>query len=214
MTMKKIMMAIGVCLGAAVVLAACARSDGQSSAGSGAAATGNGSGTVSGQDAGAGTGAGAGTVDAAAGTGGEVGNDGAPSLDMVDSSGTGQEAGGENGGDTQEVSPDTTYDAVNQAGDEPVDTAGLDEEGWDGTFANASGETLTVTTDGEYSLSFSFAQSGLSGSASVQENQASFSGDDGVTVYLENLGGSVEVSVINAEGTEEASAISGSYMRQ
>ncbi len=205
-------------LTAMLLLSACARSTGSGTAGAGSAGGSNASGTVNapagnaGQNDSAGQGSGnaagqaAGSGDAAtAGENGGFGNDGAPSLSPE----LNQDA---NGG--QEVGAEDTYDAANQAGDAPVDTASLEDDGWNGTFAGSAGETLTINVDGDSSLSFSFAVSGISGSADYAGDEATFAGDDGNVVIFENLGGSVEVSVVNESGAQEPSAISGSYLRQ
>ena len=211
-------------LTATLLLSACARSTGSGTAGAGSAGGSNASGTVNAPAGNAGQGENAGQNDSAgqgsgntagqaAGTGeaasvgenGGFGNDGAPSLspELNQDANSGQEVGAED-----------TYDAANQAGDAPVDTAALADDGWNGTFAGSAGETLTINVDGDSSLSFSFAVSGISGSADYAGDEATFAGDDGNVVIFENLGGSVEVSVVDESGAQQPSAISGSYLRQ
>ena len=119
------------------------------------------------------------------------------------------------GGDpVAEVSPEDTYDAMNQSGDESYQMAEAGEEGWDGSFVNGDGETLTITQSDEQTISFSFAVSGISGSASINGDEAFYNGDDGTNVVFENAGGSMEVSVTDSEGQSISATISGSFMRQ
>ena len=220
MMIKNKAIAIGMCVMMMAGLSACAGSESRS-AGSGSSGGQNtSSGTVSGQT----TGGEAGSMDA-------IGNDGAPSL-SADSVGDAGAAAGQDGsmdeigndgapsldnagGDpVAEVSPEDTYDAMNQSGDESYQMAEAGEEGWDGSFVNGDGETLTITQSDEQTISFSFAVSGISGSASIDGDEAFYNGDDGTNVVFENAGGSMEVSVTDSEGQSISATISGSFMRQ
>lgn len=218
MMIKNKAITIGICMVMMAGLCGCAGSESRS-AGSGSSGGQNtSSGTVSGQNAagdagsmdgigndGAASlpadGAGAGAAEGQDGSMDGIGNDGAPSLGYAEGDGA------------AEVSPEDTYDAMNQSGD-AYQMAEAGEEGWDGSFASGEGETLTVSQIDDQTISFSFAVSGISGSASIDGDEAYYNGDDGTTVVFENAGGSMEVSVTDSEGQSISATISGSFMRQ
>ncbi len=201
---KKITMIILAAGAAMIMLGACTRSD-SSSAGSSAGAAGS---AASSQNtaADAGNSGNAGAADA--------GNTQDNQAQAADSSqGASQDS-------AQDAAAEDTYDMQNQAGEEPAAPSGQDTDGtqWDGTYVSSSGETLTVKTVDEYTISFQFANSGISGSASAEGEEAVYYGDDDYEVVFSYYGGSIEVvaGVAESETEEmaEPSAIDGNYIRQ
>ena len=141
-------------------------------------------------------------------------NSGSTGIAEVDLS-DGQEGGAEAAGDTGDagnVSPEDTFDAMNQSGEgEATASAGIN---WQGTYSSDSGETLTITVSDEHTIAFSFAVSGISGTADKDGNEAIYNGDDNVQVIFEHFDSSLSVTVLNPEGGVEESTVSGSYSRQ
>ena len=114
------------------------------------------------------------------------------------------------------VSAEDTYDMQNQNGDD-MPAAGQQTGGNipDGSYVSAGGETLTVSGGGSGSMSFSFGNSGISGTASVEGSQAQFGGDDGNTVWFFYEDGVINVSVENSEGFDTSgSPLIGTYTRE
>ena len=108
------------------------------------------------------------------------------------------------------VDADSDDSGAEQTFDEDTDTA----SGWTGTYDGVSGEVLSITEDGDGIL-FSFRNSGISGDASVEENNAVYSGMDGYTLQFCLSGAVVEVTAIDAEGqVDSQTAVSGTYSRQ
>ena len=111
-----------------------------------------------------------------------------------------------------------TYDIDNQSGD-PAPAAGSgvtsSASGWDGVYVSGAGETLTMETADEWTLRFSFAVSGISGTADVEGSEAGYQGDDAMDVTCTLLGDTIQVSVTNAEtGEIEETTVTGEYRRQ
>jgi len=238
--MKNKIIAIGMSVAVMFTLGACARSGNQAGAGSGASGTAGSTsaGSVSGQDAGAensGSGQigndGAASLDqgaigndgAASLDQGAIGNDGAASLDQgaIGNDGAASldgsaEQGAEDSGTAGEaqVEPDATYDALNQSGDTGAQTGDVIDGTWDGSFASDAGETLITSQTDESTLTFSFGQSEISGSAAINGEEAVYNGDDGNIVVFKNSGDSMVVSVTDADGTAIEAVISGIFSRE
>ena len=111
-----------------------------------------------------------------------------------------------------------TYDIDNQSGDNFAPQGQPSAEAssaWDGTYVSEEGETLTISTQDEGTISFAFANSGISSTAFVTGNGASYDGDDNMDVEFTLSGDVIGVSVMNVEtGEAEVSAITGTYERQ
>ena len=113
-----------------------------------------------------------------------------------------------------EVDPSATYDAQNQADDETFDENAVTDLGWGGTFNSASGESITITDNGD-SVSFAFANAGISGSASVSGQQAVYEGEDSHQIIFSLSGDTVTVTVTSSQNPDgEESPMAGSYDRQ
>ncbi len=94
------------------------------------------------------------------------------------------------------------------------EAAALDSTAWGGTYATDQ-ETLTITAGDDTSFSFSFANSVISGTATVNGSTAVYSGDDGHTINFAWYGTTIEVSVDNEDGNDtSASILNGTFVRQ
>ena len=111
-----------------------------------------------------------------------------------------------------EQDAEASYEEANQSG-EGAGGETLTSD-WDGVFGNASGETLTISTVDEYTLSFAFSVSGISGTAGMEGNEAIYNGDDGNQVIFSLSGTTIEVSVLNADGESEPATFSGTFTMQ
>ena len=111
-----------------------------------------------------------------------------------------------------------TYDEINQNGDEnPSDEEdGDDEASWNGSFTSASGETLTLEGADGSTVSFAFAQCGISGSAQKDANTGNYvyHGDDSAVIIFSLSGDTIDVSVTSEEDYDMSeSPMIGSYGR-
>lgn len=175
----------------------------------------------------------AGTTGTSAGTSGaSAGTSGA----SADSSGTTPDAGGTSAGTSADgsqgtVSSDTSPTQIG----EPIEDGGpvgevipdeyLEEDGaeaqtsvsediWSGTYSSET-ETVTVTYINEESLSFAFSQSGISGTAAIDGDQAVYKGDDYHVVVFGLSGDTINVSVSSEEDFDAAgSPLIGTYVRE
>ncbi len=219
--MKKKALIIAAALAGMLILTACG-TDENGGSGSGTAAGGGTSGTqaVSGTQVVQGDG-GAGT-----GTSGQDQQGGSVS-------GEGQQSGGTSGQDQQ--SPGGSGEDQQNAGDSSQEQQGgedqedvlsdvpsVDEDEdsaaaediWSGTYVG-DGETVTVTKLGEDAISFSFAQSGISGTAAVNGYQAVYNGDDHHVVVFNISGTVLDVSVSSEEDYDaSASPLNGTYVKE
>ena len=113
-----------------------------------------------------------------------------------------------------------TYDVINQSGDLPDPAAAAEATDiaggqWDGTFSCDSGESVSIETADEYSISFTFAQSGLYGTAEKEGDSALFHGEDNNNIVFELSGDMLYVSITNDNGDPTGdSPLAGSYSRQ
>lgn len=83
---------------------------------------------------------------------------------------------------------------------------------WSGTYTTGE-ETVTVRLSDANTISFSFAQSGISGTAEVNGTQAVFKGDDYHVVVFNMADGVLEVSVSSEEDYDTASSpLNGTYI--
>ena len=85
---------------------------------------------------------------------------------------------------------------------------------WSGVYV-ADQETVTITLTDPENISFSFAQSGISGTAAVDGYQAVFRGDDYHVVVFNIHSGLLDVSVSSEEDYDaSASPLIGTYTKQ
>lgn len=85
---------------------------------------------------------------------------------------------------------------------------------WSGVYVGDQ-ETVTITLTDPENISFSFAQSGISGTAAVDGYQAVFRGDDYHVVVFNIHSGLLDVSVSSEEDYDaSASPLIGTYTKQ
>lgn len=138
-----------------------------------------------------------------------------------------QQASGTQVSDNDQSAADSAAGTAEQAGsasDEPVGDVIPDEyadaaeaenkadDAWSGTYVSDS-ETLTVTLLNDETISFAFAQSGISGTAAVDGSQAVFNGDDYHVVVFSLNGTVVNVAVSSEEDFDASgSPLNGTYV--
>lgn len=109
-----------------------------------------------------------------------------------------------------EIIPDEDADAADN------DSVGADSttaaDSWSGSYISDD-ETVNITLLDETTISFAFAQSGISGTAAVNGMQAVYNGDDHYVVVF-NLNGTIlDISVSNEEDYDASeSPLNGTYM--
>lgn len=128
------------------------------------------------------------------------------------------EAGGgpvEDGGPVGDVIPDEDAEAAENDTEDPASAEARDrEDEWSGTYIEDE-ETVTISLIDEESISFSFAQSGISGIAKVKGYQAVYNGDDHHVVVFNLNNDTVDVSVSSEEDYDaSASPLIGHYVRE
>ena len=127
----------------------------------------------------------------------------------------------EDGGPVGEVIPDEYADAAENDTEgetqESVSEAQSDaasEDIWSGTYASEN-ESVTLTYVNADSISFAFAQSGISGTAKVDGYQAVYNGDDHYVVVFSINGDVLDVSVSNEEDYDASgSPLIGTYVKE
>lgn len=140
----------------------------------------------------------------------------------VDSSAEAPEVAGapvEDGGPVGDVIPDEYADAAEndtegetQASEAQTDA--VSEDIWSGTYASGT-ESVTLTYINEDSVSFAFAQSGISGTAKVDGYQAVYNGDDHYVVVFSINNDVLDVSVSNEEDYDASgSPLIGTYVKE
>lgn len=151
-----------------------------------------------------------GSSDTQAAGGGQIAADpqGQENSSGQEAAGTVAEAGGAaTGAEAAQPGPEDTYDVQNQSGGDVNATL------WEGTYVSDSGETLTITERDEYSLTFAFSQCQISGIASKEGSEACYDGDDSNVIRFVLGGGTITVTVTNAEGySTEGSPMVGTYV--
>ncbi len=187
--------AVAVSVSAVLVLTACTSSEkaGQTSGGQNAEGTQNDTQNT-----------GSGTQEAADSTPGSSSSDSSSGLENTSAAQPDQSADEPVG----DVIPDEDADAAENdvSGAEDVDS-------WSGTYTTDT-ETLTVNLIDAETISFSFAQSGISGTAQVSGTQAVYKGDDHHDVVF-NLNGTVLNVAVSSEEDFDASGspLNGSFIR-
>ncbi len=114
----------------------------------------------------------------------------------------------EDGGPSGDVIPDEDAQAAED------DAQGTQtEDVWSGTYESDQ-ESVTITMLDEATISFAFAQSGISGTASVDGSQAVYSGDDHHVIVFNIGGGVVDISVSSEEDFDASeSPLNGTYIQ-
>lgn len=108
-----------------------------------------------------------------------------------------------------DIIADEDADAADNSGaDAPV------QDSWSGSYIGDD-ETVSIALLDSSALSFSFAQSGISGTASVNGLQAVYNGDDHYVVVFNLNGDILEVSVSNEEDYDASeSPLNGTYLKE
>lgn len=121
----------------------------------------------------------------------------------------------EDGGPKGDVIPDEdAASAENDTEDHGDASAGNTDEGWRGTYIGDD-ETVTVSAVSDNRISFTFTQSGISGSAVVEGDQAVYKGDDHYVIVFDLEGDILGVSVTNEEDYDASeSPLIGTYVRE
>lgn len=100
--------------------------------------------------------------------------------------------------------------------DEYADAAEAENQAddvWSGTYVSES-ESVSVTLINDETISFSFAQSGISGNASVNGSQAVFNGDDYHVVVFSLNDTVLNIAVSSEEDFDASSSpLNGTYIR-
>lgn len=87
-------------------------------------------------------------------------------------------------------------------------------DGWTGSYAGDD-ESVSIALLDEATISFSFAQSGISGTAAVNGMQAVYNGDDHYVVVFNMNGDVLDVSVSNEEDYDASeSPLNGTYVKE
>lgn len=208
--MKKKKIALGIlAIAAAVMLAACTQSDkgnggNQSSPGSAGGLDGQGS--------------------VASGTAENTsGSDSVSAPADNTPGGNGDAAVSQNGtGEASQEAAPATEEALaedNYTDAEMETLSALDAEeaaaSWSGTYISDAEETLTLGVAENNSISFSFTNSGISGTAELNGSQAIYKGDDHHVVVFEYAEGAVQVTVLSEEDYDTSSSpLNGLYVSQ
>lgn len=127
-------------------------------------------------------------------------------------SGNMQDASGTASGNTQDASGTASDDTQDALGTGSDDAQGDIADAWVGTYVSDS-ESVTVKKADEDTIAFSFAQSGISGTADIEQNQAVFKGDD-YHVVVFSLNGTVLTVAVSSEEDFDASdsPLNGTYI--
>ena len=127
-------------------------------------------------------------------------------------SGDAQGTAGNGTGNTQDASGTASGDAQGTAGNGSGSTQEAVADQWEGTYVSEE-ERVTVKKADEDTISFSFAQSGISGTADIEQNQAVFKGDDYHVVIFSLNGTVLTVSVTSEEDFDASdSPLNGTYI--
>lgn len=198
--MKRRYIFLAVAAAAALMLTACSSFDSTSSQSTGSSTAGQGTaGSDSGSTAGQGT------------TGSDLGSTaGQGTAD----NGSGSSAGGAQDtivtGGAEEGEPDGEIIPDEYAQEAEQDAS---SDAWSGSYISDE-ESVSIALLDESTISFSFAQSGISGTASVNGMQAVYNGDDHYVVVFNLNGDLLDVSVSNEEDYDASgSPLNGTYSR-
>lgn len=207
---RRILLTIAVLAAGAVLLTACSSSDTKTDRfGSGVEGSSDGQGndTLTGQD----------TPD---GMGNDTSNDQGTqegsSTDGQENGASGDPAGTDSQGEEAGEEPDGTVvpdDDAQAAEDENLIPDDMEEDPWSGSYSG-DGESVTIVLDGEDTISFSFAQAGISGTAQVKGMQAVYNGDDHHVIVFD-LNDTVLTVAVSSEEDFDASdsPLNGTYIR-
>lgn len=107
-----------------------------------------------------------------------------------------------------EIIPDEDAEAAEQ------ENAGDTSDAWTGAYVGDE-ESVSIALLDDATISFSFAQSGISGTASVNGMQAVYNGDDHYVVVFNLNGDVLDVSVSNEEDYDASeSPLNGTYVKE
>lgn len=143
--------------------------------------------------------------DAGASDGGTQGSDASPSQDGAADA---QAPAGTDDGGSADAGAQIIEDGPDEASD------GSESDIWSGTYKSDS-ESVTLSQVDSGNVSFSFAQAGISGTASVKSSgQAVFNGDDYHVVIFTISGSVLDVSVASEEDFDASgSPLIGTYIK-
>lgn len=134
----------------------------------------------------------------------ELPNSGQSDIEETGSAQTVSDSDGQQTSDTKET--EQTSEA------EDPETSDGQAEFTSGTYVG-DGESVTLTdTDGV--LTFSFAQAGITGTATTDGDAAVYSGDDDHQIEFRQDGTILTVTVIGAQGEESDSPLAGTYVKE
>lgn len=116
----------------------------------------------------------------------------------------------EDGGPVGDVISDEDAQAADNDGLEDEDGQ---EDIWSGSYSSDQ-ESVTISKIDDSTISFSFAQSGISGTAQVNGTQAVYKGDDHYVVVFNISDGVVDITVSSEEDFDATgSPLIGTYIR-
>lgn len=88
------------------------------------------------------------------------------------------------------------------------------QDSWTGSYIGAE-ETVNISLLNETTISFAFAQSGITGTASIDGQQAIYKGDDSYVIVFNINGTVLDVSVSNEEDYDASeSPLIGTYAKE
>ena len=197
----------------ACALTACTQADSNSNAASGAASSAEQSQSVSGGLDASGSGEVSGSGTSAEGSGA-----GAAGENTAEGAGGSQDTVSYETETTQDDAQVSSENEANYTDDEfdalQEESAGMDD-GWTGTYISENDETLTVSVVDAATISFAFANAGISGNAELDGAQAIYHGDDYHVIVFDYAGEYIQVSVLSEEDYDtSASPLNGVYVRQ
>lgn len=120
----------------------------------------------------------------------------------------------EDGGPVGEVIPDEYADAQEEEAEDGEPSAEDADDIWSGVYIGDE-ETVTVALLNKESLSFSFEEAGISGTAAIKGHQAVYNGDDHHVVVFNVNNDMLDVSVSSEEDFDASgSPLIGTYIRE
>lgn len=121
---------------------------------------------------------------------------------------------GDSSGNGSGTSGDTGSEDDREDSEDPGEEGTASQDIWSGAYIGAE-ETVTIAKLDEESISFSFAQAGISGTARVQGSQAVYNGDDHYVVVFNIQDTVLDISVSSEEDYDASdSPLIGTYVRE
>ena len=106
---------------------------------------------------------------------------------------------------------------MQDSGDQETETQKMETSIGQAEFSSGTyvgdGESITLT-EADGALEFSFAQAGITGTATIDGAAAVYSGDDDHQIEFRQDGTILEVTVTGAQGEESASPLAGTYVKE